>query len=322
MKVFVVRPIPESGIAMMRQAGLTVEIQPKDRPAKPEEVSAGAPGADAVIAMLSTPINAAFFDMAPSVKIVANYAVGTNNIDIPEASRRGVAIANTPDVLTDATADLAWALILATARRIVEADDYVRTGKWDGWGPKQFLGLAVAGATIGIVGPGRIGGAIARRAHGFGMRILYCGPSRKEHLERDYGAQRRELKDLLAESDYISLSCPLTSETKHLIGREELALMKPSAILVNTARGPVIDEPALVEALREKRIAGAGLDVYEKEPVLQSGLFELRNVVLLPHIGSSTIGTRERMSELCAENIIAFFKGERPPTIMNPEVLC
>lgn len=321
MRVFVTRPIPESGIALLRDAGHDVTVRGSDSPVTRGVLLQVLGEADALVSMLTERIDADLLAAAPSLRIVANFAVGTNNIDIAAATKRGIAVTNTPDVLTDATADLTLALILAASRRIVEASDNLRSRQWHGWGPLQFLGWQITGKTLGIVGPGRIATAVARRARGFDMKVVYTGRRRNEEFERATGAHHRDLDALLAEADVVSLHCPLTAETKHLIGERQLARMKPTAILVNTARGPVIDEPALARALRDRRIAAAGLDVFEEEPVVHAGLFDCPTAVLLPHIGSATIESRSAMADLCARNIIAFAAGEKPPTILNPEVL-
>jgi len=268
--------------------------------------------------MLSERIDAAVLDAAgPSLKVVANFAVGFDNIDLEACRQRGVRVTNTPGVLTDATADLAWALILSTARRVVEGDRLVRSRRWSGWAPMQLLGLQLTGATLGVVGAGRIGTAVALRSQGFGMRVLYADSQVNRELENKLAAQRVELHQLLAAADVVSLHVPLTPQSRHMIGAAELRLMKPTAILINTARGPVVDEAALVEALRERRIAGAGLDVYEHEPRLTPGLIDLPNVVLLPHLGSAATATRQKMSQMVAQNVIAVLRGEEPP---NPVV--
>jgi glyoxylate reductase len=267
------------------------------------------------------PVTAEMIDAAPRLRVIGNYGVGYNNVDVAAASRRRIAVTNTPGVLTDATADTAWALILAVARRVVEADAYVRAGKFDTWRPSTLLGMELAGKTLGIVGLGLIGRAVARRALGFGMRVIYTGPRRAPaEVEASLGARSVPLEDLLHEADVVSLHCPLTPGTRHLVDARRLALMKPTALLINTARGPMVDEPALVEALRARRIAGAGLDVYEDEPRLAPGLADQSNVVLFPHIGSSTLEAREGMARLAAENIRSTLEGRRPPNLVNPEV--
>lgn len=281
-------------------------------------------GARALMCNLTDKVDGALLDAATQLQIVANVAVGYNNIDVVAATERGIVVTNTPDVLTETTADLAFALILAAARRLSEADPYMRAGEYKQWRLFQpHLGLDVYGKTLGIVGMGRIGAAVARRgALGFHMRILYDGRHSHDQAEREWGAQRVALDTLLRESDFVSLHVPLNDETRHLIAARELSLMKPTAILVNTARGPVIDEKALVDALRNKVIAGAGLDVYEDEPQMKPGLAELtRHVVLTPHIGSATTETRLRMSLTAARNISAMLLGDRPPNAVNPSLL-
>lgn len=247
-------------------------------------------------------------------------AVGYDNIDLPAATERGIPVSNTPGVLTDATADLAWALLFAVARRIVEADKFTRAGKFTAWGPMMFLGGDITGKTLGIVGAGRICTAVALRSRGFGMKVLYHDLVENARLKRELAARRVALEELLGESDFISLHVNMTSETRHLIGERELSLMKPTAYIINTSRGAVIDEEALVKALQSGRIAGAGLDVYEDEPRMKPGLLELDNVVLLPHIGSASIGTRTKMAVMAAENLLAMLKNERAPNCVNPEV--
>jgi glyoxylate reductase len=254
--------------------------------------------------------------------MIANFGVGYNNIDVEAATARGIMVSNTPDVLTDATADLAMALILSIGRRIVEADRHTRDGKFRFWAPFYFLGHEVSGKTLGIIGLGRIGRAVAQRAAGFKMNIIYYNrrPIAPEQADR-LGVQYAPLNDLLETADFISLHMPLTPETHHMIGASELARMKPSAYLINTARGPVVDETALVEALQQGRLAGAGLDVYEYEPALTPGLVELPNVVLLPHVGSATLETRRRMAELAVDNLLIGLTGQVPPNCINARQL-
>ena len=323
-KVFITRRIPENGIEALREH-FEVEVWEDEHEIPREVLLEKVRDADALVTMLSERIDGEVFDNAPKLRIVANYAVGYDNIDVEEATRRGIYVTNTPDVLTDATADFAWTLLLATARRLIEADRFTRSGEWKrrgvAWHPLMFLGHDVYGRTIGIVGFGRIGQAVARRAKGFGMRILYNSRTRKPEAEEELGAEFRPLDELLSESDFVVLAVPLTKETYHMIGERELKLMKPTAILVNIGRGKVVDTEALVKALREGWIAGAGLDVYEEEPYYNEELFSLKNVVLAPHIGSATFGAREGMAELVARNLIAFKSGEVPPTLVNREVL-
>jgi glyoxylate reductase len=320
-RIFVTRRIPEAGLTRLR-AGFDVVVNPDDRPLTTEELHRGIADADAVIGLLTDRIDAAFFDAAPDLKGYANYAVGFDNIDVAEATRRGIPVSNTPDVLTMATAELAWALLFAVARRVVETDAVMRSGAWTGWGPLQFIGADVSGRTLGIVGAGRIGTAMARMSAGFGMRVLYTSSSsRNEELERDLGARRVDFDELLRESDFISIHTPLRPSTRHLFNAEAFRKMKNTAILINTGRGPVIKEDDLVAALHSGEIGGAGLDVYETEPRMAEGLKDCPNAVLLPHIGSATHSARDNMALLAAENIEAMLAGTRPPTILNPEVL-
>lgn len=319
--VFVTRRIPEAGLDRLRDEGCRVEISPEDRAIARDALLREVAGRDGVLCHLTDRIDDEVLAAAgPGCRVFANYAVGFNNIDVAAATRRGIVITNTPGVLTETTADLAWSLLMSVARRIVESDRFFRTGRWDGWGPMQFLGHDIHGATLGIVGAGRIGTAVARRATGFDMRVLYADSGRNEDLDR-IGARRVDLDTLLRESDFVSLHVPLTDETHHLIGARELSLMKPSAYLINTARGPIVDEAALVDALRQRRIAGAALDVYEHEPKPARGLVELDNVVCICHLGSATEATRSKMAVMAAENLLAAMKGEAPPNPVNPEVL-
>ncbi|HVG95608.1 MAG TPA: D-glycerate dehydrogenase [Chloroflexota bacterium] len=260
-------------------------------------------------------------DGAPNLKVISGFGVGYDYVDVPEATRRGIMVCNTPGTLTETTADQAWALLLAAARNVARGDQFVRSGAWQKYEPALLLGADVHGATLGIVGLGAIGSAVARRATGFGMRILYSGRSRKPEAEALTGAEYRPLDDLLKESDFVSLNCALTPETRGLIGDRELGLMKPTAILVNTARGGVVDQRALATALRAGQIAGAGIDVYEKEPVdADDPLLACESAVLVPHLGSATHPTRARMARVAAENIVAGLQGRRPAHLVNPEV--
>jgi glyoxylate reductase len=319
-RIYVTRRIPQPGIDMLAER-FEVEIYQEDRAIPRDLLLEKAKEADALLTLLTEKVDAELMDVASKLKIVANYAVGYDNIDVREATRRGIAVTNTPEVLTNTTADMAWALMFAVARRVVEGDKFVRAGKFKGWGPMLLLGNDVYGKTLGVVGTGRIGTAVARRAIGFNMKVLYYDVVPNETLEREVGAKKVELDELLRESDFVTLHVPLLPSTHHLIGERELKLMKRTAYLINTSRGPVVDERALVEALRNGEIAGAGLDVFENEPELTPGLAELDNVVLTPHTASASVETRARMATLAAENIIAFFEGKRPPTIVNPEVL-
>lgn len=318
LRVFVTYEIPEKGLLMLRERGCEVDVYVGEEFLSKEAMMARAADADALITQLRDPVDREFIYSLRRAKVIANYAVGYNNIDIEAAKERGIYVTNTPGVLTEATADIAFALILAVARRIVEADKFVRQGEFVGWKPKLFLGYDLYGKVLGIVGMGRIGQAVARRALGFGMHVLYHNRNRlPKEVEAAYNAKFVSLDELMAESDFISIHTPLTKETFHLIDRRRINLMKRTAILVNTARGPVVDEVALYEALKEGRIAGAGFDVYENEPALTPGLEKLDNVVLLPHIGSATYETRERMSEIVALNVIDVLEGRVPRNAVN-----
>lgn len=317
-RVVITRRVPPPAVEMLQQAGLHVDLMDQDDPPRRDELLRRVPGAAGLVTMLSEKVDADLLRAAgPTLKVVANFAVGFDNVDLEACRQHGVRVTNTPGVLTDATADLAWALILSAARRVVEGDQLVRGGRWTGWTPLQLLGLQLTGSTLGIVGAGRIGTAVALRSQGFGMHVLYTDSRPNRELEAKLGAQKVELPQLLAASDVVSLHVPLTPESRHLIGAAELKSMKPTAILINTARGPIIDEAALIEALRARRIAAAGLDVYEHEPRLTPGLTDLPNVVLLPHLGSAATATRQKMSQMVAENVIAVLRGQEPP---NPVV--
>jgi glyoxylate reductase len=325
-KVFVTREIPEIGLKMIKEY---YEVEVWDRyTAPPREVLLEkVRNVDALVTLLTDKIDKEVLDNAPRLRIIAQYAVGYDNIDVDYATAKGVYVTSTPGVLTDATADFTWALLLAAARRVVEADRFVRSGEYwrtgTGWHPLMMLGYQVSGKTLGIIGMGRIGQAVARRAKGFGMRILYYDVFRlPEEQEKELGVQYVDLETLLRESDFVSIHVPLTKETYHMIGERELKMMKKTAVLVNTARGAVIDTDALVKALKEKWIAAAGLDVFEQEPLPPDHpLTKLDNVVLAPHIASATYETRAAMAELVARNLIAFYKGEVPPTLVNKEVV-
>jgi glyoxylate reductase len=288
-----------------------------------EDLLRRAAGKAGLLTILTERVDGELLDAAgPGLKIVANHAVGFDNIDLAECTRRGVLVTNTPDVLTEATADLAWALILATVRRVAEGDRLLRSRTPWIWGPQMMLGHDLHGKALGIVGCGRIGRAVARRAVGFGMRIVYTDAVRlPAEVEREVGVEWREWTELLAEADVVSVHAPLTPETRHLFGADAFRRMKPTAVLVNTARGPIVDEQALADALRGNEIFAAGLDVYEREPAVTEALLDLDNVTLLPHLGSATIETRTAMGLLAVENLLAGLAGERPRTLVNPEVL-
>lgn len=320
IRVLITQPIPEPGPSLVAACAEVVDQNREDRVLSNEELRARVAGCDGVLCLLTDRVDAAVFDSARDCRIFANMAVGYNNIDVEAATERGIMVTNTPGVLTEATADLTWTLILGGARRVVEGDHEMRTGRFPGWGPLYMLGGDVTGRTLGLVGPGRIAAAVAERARGFRMTILYAGRRPSPEIE-SLGGRRATLDELLAASDFVSLHTPLTAETRHLIDARALALMKPTAYLINTARGPVVDEKALVEALRSGRIAGAGLDVYEDEPKMAPGLADCPNTVLLPHLGSATIATRAAMARIAAENLCAALRGERPPNLLNPAVL-
>ena len=315
-KVFVTRQIPEVGVKLLKEKGHDVTVGPEGKISK-EELLEGVKGNDAIISVLTEEMNGEVMDAAgEQLKIIANYAVGYNNIKVPEAEKRNIIVTNTPGVLTDTVADHAVAMIFAIARRIVEADKYTRAGSYKVWGPKLLLGGEITKKTLGIVGLGRIGTAVAlRMKNGFNMNIIYYDMNRNEEAEKEHGFEYRELDDLLKEADYVSLHTALTEETKHLINKERLALLKPNARLINTSRGPIVDEAALIEALKEKKFAGAALDVFEKEPELMPGLTDLDNVIITPHIASGTKETRDKMSEMAANNVISVLEGNDP---LNP----
>ncbi len=317
-RVFITRRLPEAGLAPLREADVDIDMRDADDPIDREGLLAGVRGAGAVVTLLTDRVDASFLEAAgDDLRVVANYAVGYDNIDVAACSARGIAVANTPDVLTEATADHAFALLLGVARRLREGHALVASGDWSGWQPLQLLGREVGGATLGIVGMGRIGRAVARRALGFGMRVLYHNRHRDPQAERELGARHADLEELLSASDMVSLHVPLTEATRHLIDATALARMKPGAILVNTARGPVVDEAALVDALRSGVLWGAGLDVFEREPAIHAGLRALSNVVLAPHTGSATEGARTAMARLCAEATVAVLSGRKAPNLLN-----
>jgi glyoxylate reductase len=314
-RIVVTRRIPEPALELLRGAG-DVWLSPHDRPMTTAELHAAVAGADAVVTLLHDRVDDAFLDAAgPSLRVVANVAVGYDNIDVPACARRGVAATNTPGVLVDATADIAMALILMSTRRLGEAERMVREGGTWSWSMFFMLGAGLQGKTLGIVGLGQIGAATARRARAFGMGIAYAGRRRADAaLESELGAAMLDLDELLATADVVSLHTPLSDVTRHLIDARRLALMKPTAHLVNTSRGPVVDEAALAAALQAGTIAGAGLDVFEREPEIDPGLRGLENVVLIPHLGSATIETRTAMGLLAAQNAVAVLAGKPPVT--------
>ncbi|HKO30739.1 MAG TPA: D-glycerate dehydrogenase [Nitrospiraceae bacterium] len=310
--LYVSRLLPDPVMAIVRERFQLVK-DPHDTLSAPSTLREGLCQADAAIVTLGDRIDAETIHKTTRLKILANYAVGYNNIDLAAARQRGLIVTNTPDVLTDATADLTWALILATARRVVEGDALVRSGHWNGWSPTQLLGAEVSGKTLGIIGMGRIGQAVAHRATGFRMAVRYHTRQLMATSSLPCEWEYRSLQDLLEEADIVTIHLPLTPATHHLIGARELAWMRPTAFIINTARGPIVDEAALVEALKTGIIAGAGLDVYEEEPTIHSTLAQLKQVVLLPHLGSATLHARVQMGLVCLENIQAVLEGRPAP---------
>ena len=321
-KVFVARVIPAEGLDRVTEA-TEATVWPDELPPPRDELLRAVEGCDGILTLLTDRVDAELLDRAgPQLKVVSNFAVGFDNVDITECTRRGMPVGNTPGVLTETTADLAWALLMAAARRVVEGADYVRAGRWKTWGPMLLMGPDVHGATIGIVGFGRIGQAVARRAAGFGMTVLYHDPVQlPAEVTEPLSATYVELDDLLRRSDFVSLHVNLTDETRGLINAERLALMKPTAVLVNTARGPVVEPRALEQALRDGVITAAGLDVTHPEPIPPDDpLVSLPNCLIVPHIASASPATRGRMAAMAADNLLAGLRGDRLPTPVNPEV--
>ncbi len=314
-KVLVTREVPASGLRVLESFDVTVL---HERPPERDELLDAVRDASGILSTATEKVDGEVMDAAgESLKVVANMAVGYDNVDVEEAAERGVLVTNTPGVLDETTADVAFMLLLAAARRLGEGERLLRAGRWEWWGPKQLLGQDVWGKKLGIIGFGRIGQSVARRAKGFGMEILYHNRSRNPEAEKELDARYLELDELLETADLISIHTPLTDETRHLIGERELKKMKSSAVLVNTSRGPVVDEAALADALENRRIFAAGLDVYEAEPDVHPKLLDLENAVLAPHIGSASVQTRDRMAVLAAENIVAVLSGEEPKTPVN-----
>jgi glyoxylate reductase len=312
-------PILDPGPAILAEAAEVVAY-PAGQPLDEASIRRAAEGCVGIMSQLMDPIRETVLS-APGLKIVSNVAVGFDNIDLPTATAHKVMVTNTPGVLDDATADFAFTLLMAAARRIVEADSFTRQGRFRGWAIDMMLGADVHGATLGLIGVGRIGRGVAHRAKGFNMRVLYYDPQPlPPDAERDLGATRVDLGRLLAESDFVSVHVPLTPETQHLLSTPQFGQMKRTAILINTSRGPVVDEAALVDALNAKKIAGAALDVYEREPAVHPGLIPMPNVVLAPHIASATVRTRSEMSAMAARNMATAVRGGRPPNLLNPEV--
>ena len=320
-KVLITRRIFDEAIAIIKKH-FDMEDNQSDGAFSAEELIRRLQGKAGAIILLTDRIDEAVLSQCPDLKIVSNIAVGYNNIDVPACTRHKVMVTNTPGVLDDTTADFTWTLLLATARRLVEADQHLRSSQWNGWKLMEFLGSDVHHKTLGICGLGRIGQGVARRAKGFEMQILYTDLVRATRsVEKELGASFVDKKTLLAQSDFVTLHVPLGPQTTHYISKPELALMKPTAILINASRGPVVDEKALVQTLKEGKIAGAGLDVYEKEPEVEPALLSMKNVILAPHIASASYGTRLRMAMMAAENLIAGLTGKRPLNLVNEEVL-
>ena len=321
-KVYVTRPMAEEALALLRSQAEVALWPDPDLPPPHEEIVRQVREADGLVCLLTDWIDAEVIAAGARLRVISTVAVGYDNIDVAAATARRIPVCNTPGVLTEATADLTWALLMAAARRVTEAERYLRAGRWRSWSPQLLLGQDVYGATLGLIGLGRIGQAVARRARGFDMRVLYHSATRKPEVERELGVGWADLEALLRESDFVSLHVPLTEETRNLIGARELALMKPTAVLFNTARGQVVDQEALVATLQGGRLAAAGLDVFQVEPLAADDpLLSLENVVLLPHLGSASVATRRRMAMMAAENLVAGLRGERPPYLVNPEVL-
>ncbi|MBI3927363.1 MAG: D-glycerate dehydrogenase [Armatimonadetes bacterium] len=315
-RVHVTRPIPRGGLEVLRQAGIQPTVPEQEPSPLRGELLKAVEACQGILSLLTERMDAELMERAPGLQVISNMAVGYDNVDVPEATRRGILVCNTPGVLTETCADFTWALLLSAARRVVEGDRMVRAGRFRGWGPLMLLGCEVHGSTLGVVGFGRIGRAVARRAAGFGMKVLFHSPSFAGGDTE--GGRPVGLDELLGESDYVSLHTPLGSATRHLIGAEELRRMKPTAILINTSRGPVVDEEALVQALRDQEIAGAALDVYEREPEIAKGLADLPNVVLAPHLASASVATRDRMARMAAANLVQALRGEIPDHCVNP----
>lgn len=318
--VYVTRRIPEAGLQMVREA-CDVRLWEEEFPPSKEVILREVTDCEGLLCLLTDPIDAEIVAAGERLRVISQFAVGVDNVDLEAATARGIPVGHTPGVLTEATADMAFALLMAAARRIPEGVEKVRAGKWRTWEPLGLLGAGVWGATLGIVGLGRIGTAVARRAQGFAMRVLYHDRVRKPDLEMELGLECVELDALLAQADFVSLHCPLIPQTHHLIGERALEQMKPTAILINTARGPVVDTDALVRALQERRIARAALDVTDPEPIPSDHpLLTLPNCIVVPHIASATITARDRMATMAAENLLAGLRGERLPYCVNPEV--
>ena len=319
-KVFVTRRIPEEGLVMVRES-TDMKLWEDELPPPHDVLLREVRDVDGLLSLLTDKVDAALMDMNPRLKVISNFAVGYDNVDIPAATERGIPVGNTPGVLTDTTADLAFTLLMATARRIQEAIDYVRTGKWKTWGPLLLMGQDIHGSTLGIIGFGRIGQGMAARASGFGMRVLYYDVHRRTDLEQSMRVTYADLDTLLRESDFVTIHTDLNETTRHMMNASAFAKMKPTAILINTARGPIVDPQALYDALKSGKIGGAALDVTEPEPIpMDSPLLTLPNCLIVPHIASASIATRGKMAQMAAANLIAGLRGDKLPTCVKPQV--
>lgn len=319
-KVWVTRRIPEPALDMLRKVA-DIEVWEDELPPTRELILEKIGELDGILSLLTDKMDPVVMDRAKKLKVIANYAVGFDNVDIPAATERGIMVTNTPGVLTGTTADLAFTLLMATARNIVAADRYTREGRWKTWGPMLFLGQDIHNATLGLIGLGRIGYEMAKRGTGFNMRVRYNDVRRNEAAEKELGLEFVDRDTILKESDFVSLHTPLTAETRHMISTKELQMMKPTAILINSSRGPVVDPKALYEALKNKTIYGAGLDVTEPEPISKDDpLLTLDNLTVVPHIASASVATRTRMATMAAENLIQALKGEKPDALVNKDV--
>jgi len=319
-RIYITRPLPEPAMRILEGAVEYRMWDREDEPVARESLLREVVDVDGVICLITEKMDAEVIDRMRRSTVIAQVAVGIDNIDVAAATRRGIFVTNTPGVLTETTADMGWAILMATARRVVEGDKFTRSGRWKTWELMGFTGQDVHGATLGIIGLGRIGAAIARRARGFAMTILYNNRRPAEALGAEVGARYVSLDDLLRQSDFVMVSCALTAETRHLIAERELGLMKPTAVLVNIARGPIVDQRALYRALVDRKIWAAGLDVFEAEPVpMDEPLLKLDNVVVPPHLGSASTATRIKMATMAAENCLAGVSGKVPPNVVNPE---
>lgn len=319
-KVFITANLPGRAVELLKR-DFHVEVFPEERTPTRGELLEGAKDAHALITMLSDKVDGTLIDLCPNLRVVSNCAVGTENIDIPYATKKGIFVTNTPSVLTETTADLAWALVLSVSRRVLEGDSFVREGKFIGWRPSLLMGLSIYGKTMGIYGMGRIGAAVGKRARGFDMDVIYHNRNRNEEAEGEIGARYVDFPTLLRESDFLVITAPLNEDSRGRFGTQEFGQMKRTSVIVNVGRGQIIKEKELALALKEGIIWGAGLDVYEREPIVEEGLLGLKNIVLLPHLGSASWETRERMVEMAVENVIMALGGKTPRNLINPEIL-